>query len=73
VVGYYNGYRVYVSPMALIQSNIPKRPNKRKRIAKKWLKKYGTKMIPNPNVFVTNDSIIGHPSIIRKLISMEVD
>jgi len=44
-----------------------KRKHHKKRINKKWLKKYGYNSKPNPDVFLTNNSIIGHPETIRKL------
>jgi len=44
-----------------------KRKHHKKRINKKWLKKYGYNSKPNPDVFLTNNSIVGHPETIRKL------
>lgn len=47
----------------------PARPHKNKRIAKKWLKRYGYKKIPDDNIYVTADNkIIMHPVTYRKFI-----
>jgi hypothetical protein len=49
-------------------SNEPNKRNKNKRIQKKWIKKYGYKIIPDPKIYYFEDKIIGHPLIIRKLL-----
>ncbi|MGV8982108.1 hypothetical protein [Clostridium sp.] len=67
----YNGMEL-VESKAMIQGykQIPKKINKSKRIQKKWNKKYGFHFIniPDPQVFIFDNKIIGHPIIIRKLI-----
>lgn len=48
-------------------SNVPKRRNKNKRIQKKLIKKYGYVPIPDPNVYILEGRVIGHPLTINKL------
>lgn len=51
----------------------PMRPHRKKRIAKKWLKRYGRRITQEPleKVILMGDTIIGHPVIISK-IKMEL-
>jgi hypothetical protein len=46
-----------------------KRKHRSKRINKKWLKRYGHYVIqvPNLNIFVTEQFIVGHPNMIKSL------
>lgn len=47
----------------------PARRHKRKRIQKKWLKRYGYKRKPDPNIYFTADKLaIMHPAIFRKFV-----
>lgn len=47
----------------------PARKHKRKRIQKKWLKRYGYKPKVNPNVFLTAEgTAIMHPETFRKFV-----
>jgi hypothetical protein len=43
--------------------------HKKKRINKKWLKRYGTKTIKEPQktIIYTNFGIFGHPETIKKI------
>jgi hypothetical protein len=61
------GYKLVEASSLVIDSTIPKRHHKKKRIHKKWIKKYGYRMIPNPNIFIMGDTILAHPVIIGKI------
>lgn len=58
----------------LIESNavtkrIPRRVHHKRRINKKWLKRYGYKTVSDESCFyVYGDCIIGSPKAIKKLI-----
>lgn len=46
--------------------------HKKKRVNKKWKKRYGMKEIPKNSVLITNDGkIIAHPEIVNR-IKMEL-
>jgi hypothetical protein len=49
-------------------SKEPLKKNKNRRIQKKWIKKYGFKPIPDPQIYVINNKIMGHPETIRKML-----
>lgn len=52
--GYLNGIRVYTTNM--ITKDVQARKHKKKRINKKWLKKYGYKCVPDDTkVYMTKD------------------
>lgn len=45
----------------------PARKHKKKRIAKKWLKRYGYRLRPDPHVYICEGNrIIMHPAIFKK-------
>lgn len=62
------GYQLIETATAVIESKIPKRHHKSKRVQKKWIKKYGYRMIPNPQFYVMGNKILAHPAIIKKII-----
>lgn len=43
------------------------RTHKKKRINKKWTKRYGYKGVPKKDVYIMGDKIIGHPDTINKM------
>lgn len=43
------------------------RKHKKKRINKKWLKRYGLKRIPSKDIIVANGRILVHPKTFAKL------
>lgn len=48
---------------------VPARKHKKRRINKKWLKRYGYKEVPDTAVyFAKGIGIVGHPKTIEKLI-----
>lgn len=46
----------------------PKRRHKRKRIQKKWIKRYGYEPIPNKQVYLIDGKLCGHPKTINKIL-----
>lgn len=49
--------------------SVQKRTHRKKRINKKWRKRYGLKQVPDPKVYVlTPHTIHGHPETISKLM-----
>ena len=59
----FDGFPVYESQLAIVSSQIKR--HKRKRINKKWLKKYGTKSVPG--MYFLNNCFYAHPDIMKKL------
>lgn len=49
-------------------SKEPLKKHKNRRIQKKWIKKYGFKPIPDPQIYFINNKIMGHPETIRKML-----
>lgn len=47
------------------------RTHKKKRINKKWKKRYGTKEVPWKNLVIFDNKIYGHPQMIER-IKMEM-
>ena len=48
------------------------RKHKKKRINKKWLKRYGMKEVPWNKFFIVGDKIYAHPVMIQKLVDKAV-
>jgi hypothetical protein len=46
------------------------RKHKKKRINKKWIKRYGFKETPRKEVFQFENKIIGHPDTIKKIYKL---
>lgn len=67
------GKRIIESEFALKETDVPMKSHKKKnqnpgyhkRIAKKWLKKFGTKK--EPCIFDTPQGFIVHPSVMNNL------
>lgn len=54
---FYNGKRVIITN-AITKKDVQARRHKKKRINKKWLKRYGHKAVPDNNkVIMTNDTL----------------
>jgi hypothetical protein len=66
--GFAYGMRVIESTAMVIKTQ--RRTHKRKRINKKWLKKYGYSSKADPDVYVLGGQILGHPETIRQLKSV---
>lgn len=62
------GYKIISSEACL--KRVQKRKHKKRRINKKWEKKYGYKLVPSKDVYVAKNPmmIIGYPTVIEKLI-----
>lgn len=61
------GYELIASDACA--DKVQARRHRKKRINKKWRKRYGMKSVPWRKVFITADrKIIGHPSMIDALI-----
>ena len=66
IVGEFEGYPLYATTYCadLVQA----RKHKKKRINKKWLKRYGMRAVPWKKFFLFDGKIYGHPTMIDKLI-----
>lgn len=63
---YLSGYQlIEVSCMA---DKVQARTHKKKRINKKWFKRYGMKEIPWNKFYIVGDKIYAHPVMIQRLI-----
>lgn len=67
---YYNGIPVFVSKG--IVKSVQKRKHKKKRINKKWKKKYGLKEVPC-TVFADAIGIFMHPKIYEKVKQLIIE
>lgn len=65
--GYLNGMKFYVSENAVERHRKQAKRHKKKRINKKWLKRYGLIYWTTPCCFVFNNELIIHPEIYKKL------
>lgn len=63
------GMEVISSETLFDTIEVQKRKHKKKRINKKWIKRYGYKIIhiPKKEVFIFENKIIGHPKTIKKI------
>lgn len=64
--GYLNGIRIFTTNM--ITKDVQARKHKKKRINKKWLKRYGYKCVPDDTkVYATNDMLFMTKRCYQKL------
>lgn len=64
---YFTGYTIIENECFV--DSVRSRKHKKRRIDKKWLKRYGYKYVPKKEVYITADRVIvGHPTLIRKII-----
>lgn len=65
-----NAILVTTDASLVVETEEPARRHKRKRIAKKWLKRYGYKKEPDPNIYISaNRQIVAiHPEIYRQML-----
>lgn len=69
---FYMGYRIVASEYC--SDRVRSRRHRKRRIDKKWLKRYGYKYVPHKEIYITaNRMIIGHPRVIEKLIKAITD
>lgn len=60
------GYQIIETPFMC--DTVQAKKHKKKRINKKWKKRYGMKEIPKKEFLITNDGkIFGHPKMIEML------
>ena len=52
-------------PSELMVDQVRAKRNKKKRIDKKWLKRYGYISKPKKEVYIINRKIYGHPEMIK--------
>lgn len=62
-----NGMRVVTIDQLFERETIPKRTNKKKRIQKKWNKKYGYTKKIDYNFIVCGDTIYCHTKTLKRL------
>lgn len=67
IVGNFDGYPLIESQFCadIVQA----RKHKKKRINKKWMKRYGTRRVPWKKYILFDGRIYGHPTMIAKLIA----
>lgn len=64
----FGGYQLIASEM-VCSDTVRVKTHKKKRIDKKWRKRYGYKQVPKKELYITTDGkIIGHPKYIEALI-----
>lgn len=62
-----NAVRIILNPGLVEYTNQPARRHRKKRIAKKWLKRYGRRTIPDANVYVFDGNVMMHPAVYKRL------
>jgi hypothetical protein len=68
VVSCYDGYNLVET--TAITKQVQRRTHSKRRINKKWLKRYGYKtVLDNEKILIYGDSILGTPKMIKKLIA----
>ena len=68
MLGQYAGMKIIELPLTT-QTKTPVRNHKKKRIKKKFIKRYGykSKITPSDKIYVFNDTLFMHPIAIHKL------
>lgn len=56
-----------VMEVDIVKKYVQRKTHKKKRINKKWLKRYGTYPIYDDNCYMINNTLIGSPKTINKL------
>ena len=60
------GYQIIETPF--MSDSVQAKKHKKKRVNKKWKKRYGMKEIPKKEFLITNDGkIFGHPKIVNRI------
>ena len=62
-----NAVQIILNPGLVEHTDQPARCHRKKRIAKKWLKRYGRRTIPDTNVYLFDGNVMMHPAIYKKL------
>jgi hypothetical protein len=64
---YYNGYHLIET--TAITKVVQRRTHRRRRINKKWAKRYGYhEVLDNSKIIISGDCIYGTPKMVRKII-----
>lgn len=67
-IAYFNGYRLVET--AAITKQVQRRTHRKRRVNKKWLKRYGYKTVPDDAKIILYDGcIFATPKTIKKIIS----
>jgi len=64
---FFAGSPVMVSPLALVRSHAQVKRHRRKRINKKWLKRYGRREIWTPGAIWNGANLVVHPLVFAEL------
>lgn len=68
-IAYYNGFRLIETNA--ITKQVQRRTHRKRRINKKWLKRYGYKTVPDDdNIIILGDCILATPKGTKKLIKI---
>ena len=67
---YFNGYQLIEN--RYMADKVQARTHKKKRINKKWLKRYGMKEVPWNKFYLFENKIIAHPVLIQRLMDEAV-
>lgn len=62
---FYNGMAVIEN--SHLTDKVQSKRHHKKRINKKWLKRYGYKYVPSKKIFFFNNQFIMHPTLIKQL------
>ena len=66
LTNYYMGYRLIETD--ILTKKVQIKTHKKKRINKKWMKKYGFKEVPDyGKIVVADKNILAHPKTIEKI------
>ena len=66
IAGIFDGYPLIAVPH--MADTVQTRKHKKKRINKKWLKRYGTKQVPWKKMLFFDGKIYGHPTMVNLII-----
>jgi hypothetical protein len=68
-IAYYNGFRLVET--TAITKQVQRRAHRKRRINKKWLKKYGYKtVLDDGRIIQFGDCILATPNTIKKIIAV---
>ena len=65
LIGYFDGYQIICVPYMV--DIVQVRTHKKKRINKKWRKRYGVKEVPWKKFYLVGDKIYCHPKMFEKI------
>lgn len=62
-----NAVQIILNPGLVKYTNQPARRHRKKRIMKKWLKRYGHRKIPDTAVYMFDGRVMMHPDVYKAL------